>query len=543
MITTTDSPRVVAARSSKACDVAITALLVGFGALYLSTSATVESYGSDTSTYYSLAKTLLAQHRYWFNFAPHTFYPPGFPVLLAGLMLIAGDSFTVLVRCLATMYFIGAAGLYLYLKRHAEPAVAAAIVAIVVTSYVFYFLATIGMHSDGPFFAVFIFALLSFDIGNSTSNAVRRRVAQVAVAVLGAYLLLVRSIGITFVGALFVWMLAPDRLIWRYDKEPPSRRIKRWLLSALVPVVAFAGWSYWSATHQPHAAVTDYAFSYSRQVLKEDPHRLDSPMVTVKTLPVRVFRMAVTRASNATMMVLNVPNLTLRKVAPLMLVLLGLVTVGFIASLIRSGALLEWYVLLYAGILLIYPYDEGMRYLYPIQPFLILYATRGIDVVHAVFANRMPSLALRKPALLLAKGAVFTGIIGMGLYQISILVRGNLHPDPSAFTNAHTIRSSNWILQNSTPGDVVMDDQDSIVYRLTGRRTFHFPLTTDPSVLRESISDNHVSLIVVPDERKYEYYDPSPAARFERLKRESPGLFVPVYRFDGGTIYRVKGGA
>ena len=541
-MTSTDSRRGVTTGSTRAYDIAIVAVLVASAAVYIATSATVESLGSDTSTYYVLAKTLLEQHRYWFNFEPHTFYPPGFPFMLAALISIAGDSFSVLVKWLAVTYFIGAAGLYYFLKRHADPVVAAAIVILMVTSYVFYFLATIGMHSDGPYFAVFIFALLAFDIGNSTSNTTRRIVAQVAVGVFGGYLLLVRSIGVAFLGALFVWMLAPDRLIWNGDKESPARRIKRWLPSALLALVAFVGWSSWVAK-QPSGAPHDYAHSYSRQILKEDPHRLDSPTVTLKTLPRRVIRMAIVRVQNSTMMVFNVPNMSLKRIAPLMLAFLVLVTVGFMASLVRTGALLEWYVLLYFGVLLLYPYDEGMRYLYPIQPFLMLYAVRGVDVIHTALMDRVPSLAVGRAAIRLAEGAVAVAILWMGFYQISILVRGNLHPDPTTFTNARTIQSSDWIVRNAQPNDVIMDDQDSIVYRLTGHRTLHFPLTTDPDVLRAAIAEDHVSLVVVLDERKYEYYDPSPAARFDRLKRLSPALFAPVYRFDGGTIYRVKGGA
>src|SRR2546430_13405757 len=62
---------------------ALTALAVGaLSLLYLFTAAKVESFGSDTSTNFGLAEDLRHQHAYWFDFQPHTVYPPGYPLLL-----------------------------------------------------------------------------------------------------------------------------------------------------------------------------------------------------------------------------------------------------------------------------------------------------------------------------------------------------------------------------------------------------------------------------------------------------------------------------
>src|SRR5262249_34642549 len=205
-------------------------------------------------------------------------------------------------------------------------------------------------------------------------------------------------------------------------------RIRSWLPSLILPVIALTAWTYWSRQHES-APTTDYAFSYSRQVLKEDPHRLDSPTLTPRTFPIRIARMLVTRSLNATTMLLNTPGLSLRKAAPAMLLFLVLVSVGFASSLVQRGELLDWYVLLYSGILLLYPYDEGMRYLYPIQGFLMLYCLNGIELIYAAVAKALrPHAASPRSGLRPALAILFAALLVSGSYQVRILADRNANP-------------------------------------------------------------------------------------------------------------------
>ena len=84
-----------------------------------------------------------------------------------------------------------------------------------------------------------------------------------------------------------------------------------------------------------------------------------------------------------------------------------------------------------------------------------------------------------------------------------------------------------------------MDEQDAVLHRLTGRRTLHFPLTTNARTLRQAIVENRVRFVVVPVEKQYVYYSPSPARRFEDVKRLDPTRFKAAHVFDQGTIYEV----
>jgi hypothetical protein len=253
------------------------------------------------------------------------------------------------------------------------------------------------------------------------------------------------------------------------------------------------------------------------------------------------------RTANAVLMVFSPPPIYLTWYNPVCVLFLVTVALGLWTSLRREGMVLDCYMLSYTGMILLYPFDEGTRYLFSIHPFILLYGIDGLDelrrhgerlgarlggVVHTTLSSR---------ALFSAGKAVLLGaIVAAGLYQISILARQNLHPDPTKFRNATTVDVAAWVRENARDGDVIMDDQPAILHRLTGRKTLRFPLTTDPKLIAESIVANHVSVVVVLNERPFEYYNPSTMRRFGRVRELHPEWFAPVRVFDRGTIYRVR---
>ena len=232
----------------------------------------------------------------------------------------------------------------------------------------------------------------------------------------------------------------------------------------------------------------------------------------------------------------------LRKISGILAVV---VVLGFATSVLREGNLCDFYVLAYSGVLALYPYDEGTRYLLPIHPFLILYLIDGFGVVaravKSAAASAEAPLITRAASLLPGVGmaALLATIVAAGLFEVAALAAVNLQPDPRTFTNATTVKVSRWIIQNTDKNDVIMDDQAAIMYRLTGRKTFRFPLSTDVNFLRERVLASGVRFIVVLNERQYEYYRPSTMRRFEQLRSVDPRMFTPIYVFEQGIIYRV----
>ena len=583
-------------------DVAAVLLVVGFGCLSFLTTATLERYGSDTSTYFGLARSLLHDGTYSFDFEPHVVYPPGLPVLLAALMAFLGDSFSVLEKALVPVYSISLLLIYYLVRIHRSPQIALVTVGLMATSYVFHYFATTGLYSEGPYLLASVLALLLFDVAIRTEKRWIRVGSLLMVSALTAYVLLVRSIGIALAIALILWMLDPVRLVAGGFARFPFARMKVVLPVLVIPALALIGWATWGSQHKPAEHARDYMSSYSSQLLKKDPHQIDSPNMSVADLPSRLLSMADIRMQNAARMIFNLPSRTFTWLNPMLLLLLVVLVAGFVRALTIEGRLLDYYVLSYAGVLLTWPFDEGMRFLFPVQAFLILYAIDGLPLLFRILRSTtllkmyLPlSLACAAAIVITAfavhakarisgnevitlvsaagfgcyllylryvngnrpashdqavarnvsvhrsvTAAVFVGICGLGLYQQQATAIQNLRPDPEAFVHAPSTTVARWVAENTDRNEVVMIDEYEIVHRLSGRKTIRFPLSTDPREITARIMEKNVGLVVVFDEKQYEYYNPSSIRRFEAVRSLHPGMFVQVHELDGGKIYRVN---
>jgi hypothetical protein len=396
-------------------------------------------------------------------------------------------------------------------------------------------------------------------------------------------------------------MLDPIRLVTGGFAKFPLARMKVILPVLVIPTFAFIGWTSWGSQHKPAEHARDYMSSYSSQLLKKDPHEIDSPNISVADLPSRILSMADIRVKSAARMIFNMPSRTFAWPNPMLVLLVAVVVVGFLRGLAIEGRLLDYYFLAYAGVLLTWPFDEGTRLLFPIQAFVILYAIDGLPVLlrmlrrstllkmylpfllaccgaivltaFAVYANarmsgndvitlvsaagfgcyllyvrygkgKRPANREQAAARSVAvhrriPAAIFAGICGLGLFQQQATATQNLRPDPDAFVHSPSARVARWIAENTNDNDVVMVDEYEIVHRLTGRRTIRFPLSTDPRDITARIIDNNVGFLIVFNEKEYEYYNPSSIRRFDAVRSLNPGLFIKVLEFDDGMIYRV----
>ena len=89
--------------------------LLALGVLQLALSSWSSEFVSD-SYYYELAHSILARAGYGFNFRPEPQIPPGFPALLALLMLVAGHSYALLIRSIPVFTTLGFIASYEVLK-------------------------------------------------------------------------------------------------------------------------------------------------------------------------------------------------------------------------------------------------------------------------------------------------------------------------------------------------------------------------------------------------------------------------------------------
>jgi hypothetical protein len=522
--------------------------VVSFLLVYIATAATVESYGSDTSTYFGLAESLRRDHRYWFDFQPHTVYPPGYPLLLVGLMALVGDDFGALVKLSVPIYFVGLLGAYWLIKTLRGPRTAFVVVLLSAVSSDAYFWTTVGLHSDISYLTVTILALCFAEMGERATVGWHRTAAALLVGVSAAYLVMLRSIGVTFVLAIAAWMIYPVALslVKRRGVHQGVRRAARWLPALLLPIVVQFAWSSWTKRQAGFTRADDFMQTYATQLLIADPHQLDSPQISPAELPVRAVKMLGVRTANAFRMVINAPPIYLSWYSPLLLPILVLVGWGFASGWRRGPTLLDFYMVTYCALLIVYPFDEGTRYLIAILPFIVMYAIDGLSGLRTLIARiatkrDAPRLKwLSGPAFSAGQAVLVVAIVALGFYKIADYAAINRHPVPSTFHHAATADISRWIAANTQSSDVIMNEEHSILHRLTGRKTLRFPLTTDPTVITKRIVDGGVDFVVVMNEVQFEYFNPSAFRRFEAVKRLAPDLFVPVLVFQKGTVYRVR---
>ncbi len=590
-------------------DVVVAAVLAALLGIYLYTAPTVEDYGSDTSIYFETARSLLHEHRYWFNEEPHTLYPPGFPLILAAIMSITGETYPALTKVLTVMSLVGLAGAYILIKKLEGMRMALFITLLTAGSFAFYYFSIFPTSSDVAYFTATVFALLSFELQRSARSKGQKIVFYSAAAVLVAFIPQIRSIGIAFAAGLFLWMINPLQPIAGKAGESPLKRIQKWGTIVFLSFGLVLLWQHWASQNSARSDGANYMNSYSQQVLKEDPHQIDSPRMTLKKVPERMLNMLAARAVNAAGMVSNLRWLHLKWTNPLVFLPAFLMVIGLLSSLIRSGRLLDWYLLSYTGVLLLWPFDEGQRFLFPVQPFLYLYLIIGAALVYDSFKSHTlrkyvplagivsgalsvhtlaqylrglaPSkqdivsavlwlvlcgisaalwlssreskrknsqegkgplsqkMSVRRAAGLAFVAVVLVGVSASGAAQIYSLAKENVHKTPDMTLHHDVLRASEWIDDHAEAGDVVVADDYAIVHRLTKRKALRFPLTTDTEKLRDAILRNKVRYLIVLNEKKYEYFEPSTFKRFARLQTVIPGMVRPVHEFEGGTIYEV----
>lgn len=525
-------------------DVAAGVFLLVAAAAYVYSAARVESYGSDTSMYFGLAQSLVHGEGYRFNFVPHTVYPPGFPLFLAGLMAVVGESFATLMRVNVPVLFVGLACIYGLIRSERGTGTSLAVLVLCGTSFRAFFLTTAGLHSDILYFTVAALALWSVDY----VERARPGPLRTAILVLGtasvAYLPLVRSIGVTLLAGLCLWMLVP--VLLRRDTGPSDvrGRLRRWTPAAVATLVVLGAWMGWSAQQEAYEGDGHMA-SYTQQLLKADPHELDSPTLSPLRLPGRAVELLALRVQRSTAMLLNQPYRSFSWGNPAALLFLlgvaGTVGVGLVRSMMIRATLSDCYVLAYGGLLLLWPFDEGQRFLFPILPFLLLYAVEGVDWIGAVVTTRGPLRPWGPRLLAAGKGALFMAVVVMGILPSIEFARRTRGSTPAMTSNAPTLAVMQWVEQNTEPDDVIMADEFAIMHRLTGRRTYRFPLLTDPARIEAIIARTSADYIVVLREDGPAYFRPGTESRFESVRMRAPERFRLVHDYGEGMVYEVVG--
>jgi len=458
--------------------------------IYLSRLDHVVGMVVDDAWYVLLAKALADGHGYELINAPMSGilpgYPPGFPALLSVIFQIRPEfpANVWLLKSVSIAAMLGVAVLsYWYFHRQRQlPRHLAALAAIGVgATPAFVFLATSTVMSE----CVFTLAQLGVVVVAHRAIAEpneRTRLAVVA-AVLGAATVLIRSVGVGVVAAVFLYFLKERQ--WKHAST-----------FAVVVALIAGPWLLYSRAHAP--TVEDQQIhrgslvhGYGEQFWMRWAGSATSGRVTARDLPDRIATNLVDISGRSVggifaPVLLRPPEESGEEVVSLAgrvswtfvgigglpanmavsLLLSALIVWGFIRTVRERVTVAEILVPVSLVITVLWPF-WSFRFVVPLTPFLYLYFVKGLTV---------------SPRLPLARVALLT-VIGLNLYDHAGYV-STLRSEPqridwlAKFSELET--SLDWMKAHLNEDAVVAATNPALVHLWTGQKTITLDRVTEP---------------------------------------------------------------
>jgi len=332
----------------------------------------------DAAAYLTLARSVASGAGYLIDGLPHAKYPPGLPLLLAGLVQIGGpEAYGLFQGALAAAWMASVLASH-RLARHLGVAALPAfcLAAGVGLSQTLFELSVRYLRSEALFLALSLAALLS--LWSALGPGGRWRHVALAACLLVACIA-VRLAGISLL-AVPAWALLQPLAAGR-------RRAAGLLLG--VGLAALAAWMAWGAhVRSEHPGAPDY----SQEFLAAAPRdmtkvvQVDVPPLDAPALGRRVLGNVSVMARAHAVLLTNVDKAGARPpvgYALLGLMLLGAATLARGAAGVPPGVLaLRRSALAYLAatlaLYLVWPFDQQERFYVPLLPLLLLAAGAGV---------------------------------------------------------------------------------------------------------------------------------------------------------------------
>lgn len=431
----------------------------------------------DSALYLELGESLAAGKGYVYNEAPHTYVPPGFPLILSVWVNLFGTDFfhyRILMAVLGTLTAILGLGLVFRLCGKDVGIVVGGIFSInhtIVLNSTF-------TSSDVPFT---MFCLIALHIMLWLSDHRNSRAIFIIAALAAGLPALVRinGLGVPPALAIFLWSLYPE--------QSSMKRFARPLvfmgLSFVLPLL----WEFHKSGFPVSSQEGEYFRAVAGRSLETQIH------VMLNSVWEYLFETAYT-----------LTGVSMRTVALELLLFSGIMT-GFVVAFRQGERLLSAFFVVQAGGLLLS--SAGSRYLAPLIPALYLFFGLGVikqvallkDVFHARWINREKILICAFVLFALTNvGANFQTI-----YHARTAVQAHgaeLEKDRAFFAAAQWIRTND-------PEARILSMNPRILRYLTGAKTSDILRSGVPEHLAWISSQNEISAILEKNSPNYLFVD------------------------------------
>jgi hypothetical protein len=525
-------------------------------------------FSADGAHYVGLARSLAENGSYVYNGRHEVMYPPGFPLLLLPAAVAFDGNFLAIVRWSAALSALVFPLTWVFARdqglRHPGY-----IAALTVTATTFVKLSTGNPVSDLAYMACSLALLVWYERACGADAPPRVRGASMFI---GALLLLltvsIRTIGIAALVAVTAALALRE---WKIQRDTGA-----FSLRAFIPVIPawmfLAGWGIWSGTMREAWYATEYMNSYLHQIALRDPYAPDLGRASIIELAMRPFSMIVTHAANAATQLTPIPWVKPNWFSPLVLGMLILVFAGCWRTKRMGGSVVLLYLFAYAGVILLWPFNEGERFVVPIVPVLWVMVARGVAAIQDMIVQR-PRFARAALALVaviasagaaikvfdagkssrqdlaalgawlvaLSLAAVFTAVpwarlfaalrrhgtpllasatilfVALGLWQRIPPVLRRQSGEMEHATAVAMDKAASWLVANTSRDDIIQATFADALHFAIGRRTIGFPVTLNEATLVEVVNKYRPAYLVVLDQTPFVYFVPDDETRFSAL--------------------------
>jgi len=576
-------------------DLIVHGLILILGALAFTFYLRVPNEMLD-ARYIELARSILEKGSYQFDFRPETMLPPGFPLVLAFVCLLAGYSHSVLLHVMAVSTTLALTASYEFLRRTESRGFAAAAVLLLGSSPAIFTFATQIVFSDMPYFCASIVVLLLAWLAFDLRPGLIRIGWMLAFSFFLIAALMIRSVGIALILGLCLWIcssfLADVTIGWR--------RLRLFLLPLLLASFTQVTWSHWAKERQfTEWPLPGYPASYLEQLKVKSGEYPELGMARWSDIPERVERNATIRTAELVKLLTRKPWINPYWGSPAIFGVIGLMFIGWASSIRKNGGQLhDWYFAAYELMFAFWPWDFEMRFLLPIVPLACLYGWRGALVIRDCFFSRRRFLGFSfafagvllaascslwaiqtkvSQATLSAGFWILLAVAGWGMLNsswwsawqranigrhflttarvmtlllVTLLVgkgvaaqvhigRQNLTLDLTQSPFYPEIEAAQWIASHEPPQVVIMSRKQDLAYHYSNHRVAWFPPLSNPQILMDGILKYNVRVVVVAD-RDTDYFKPSQEDCFQPLYHAHPEVFHLVHHGPENWVYEVR---
>jgi hypothetical protein len=445
----------------------------------------------DNATYIVLGQSLATLRGYRMISDPRqpamALYPPGYPLLLAGVQLLTGTANRLLaailpMKLMTIVLYLAAIALAYSIFRHRDPYLATWLsLLMAVNPELLYFANEVS--TEVPYLClslacIWLFARYWRDQGS------------------GGLLVVAGLLGLTF----YVRAIALVMLVAFGGFLFVHRRARDALLLLLMVGALVAPWFIYTRSLPYTGTSVGLGRGYFALYFSADPYGATraslSDLITRLRQNTRIYSLEIwpdvllPHASSAARLVGRASDIVLAAFSTLILI-------GFVLE-VRRGHASELYVALFFASCVGYLWAQG-RLIVPLIPFATYYLLAATDRVLKWMLRGRRVIRQGAVALVCALLA-FSALVG-DVRAIQRNVRYGLAQPVEAYYArdaewSNYLQAMRWIAADAVEPAIVMCRKADLLYILTGHKALEYPYSADASELRRAVYDNQTSYLI-----------------------------------------------